>query len=257
LERLAEPLFVLIKITQPLKEKLRARGVESFHGVNNNVSDACVFEPPCSIKWMQIENNFRLGAFSYAVSGYYSEVSIGRYTSIGEQVQIGRSNHAMTWISTSPFFYLRDRVFLVGDEFADAQAYQAYSAPPRPHAQSTAFKPVMIGNDVWIGHGTFIRPGVTIGDGAVIGAMAVVTKDVPPYAVVAGNPATLKRIRLNPRTVAAMLHLQWWRFAPWQLAGIDFSDPEKAVAPLRELAGREKPYAPEAVKLKALAAETA
>ncbi|HEX3430733.1 MAG TPA: CatB-related O-acetyltransferase [Rhizomicrobium sp.] len=244
---------MLIKMTQALKEKLRLRGVESFHGPNNNISDACVLEPPCSIKWMQIENNFRLGAFSYAVSGYYSEVAIGRYTSIGEQVQIGRSNHAMTWISTSPFFYLRERVFAVGDGFAEAQAYQSYSAPARPHAKATAFKTVTIGNDVWIGHGAFIKPGVTIGDGAVIGAMSVVTKDVPPYAIVAGNPAMVKRIRLDPGTVAAMLLLQWWRFAPWQLAEIDFSDPEKALAPLRELAGREKPYAPEPLKLKALA----
>jgi hypothetical protein len=161
----------------------------------------------------------------------------------------------MTWVSTSPFFYLRERVFLVGNEFADAEAYHGYSAPPRPHAQSTAFKPVMIGNDVWIGHGAFIMPGVTIGDGAVIGAMSVVTKDVPPYGVVVGNPATLKRIRLAPRTVAAMLQLQWWRFAPWQLSEIDFSDPDKATVPLRALVAREKPYAPEPLKLKALAAE--
>lgn len=246
---------MLIKLTQPLKEKLRQRGIESFHGASSNISDACVFEPPCSIKWMQIENNFRLGAFSYAVTGYYSEVSIGRYTSIGEQVQIGRSNHAMSWISTSPFFYLRERIFLVGDDFRGAEAYQAYSAPPRPHAKSTAFNAVTIGNDVWIGHGAFIKPGVTIGDGAVIGAMAVVTKDVPPYGIVVGNPATLKHTRLSPRAVAAMLELQWWRFAPWQLAAIDFSDPEKAIAPLRDFVAREQPYAPEPVRLKALAAE--
>jgi acetyltransferase-like isoleucine patch superfamily enzyme len=246
---------MLIKMTQPLKERLRERGIESFHGVNSNISDAAIFEPPCSIKWMQIESNFRLGAFSYAVSGYYSEVSIGRYTSIGEQVQIGRSNHAMTWISTSPFFYLRERIFLVGGGFADAEAYHAYSAPPRPHAKATGFRPVTIGNDVWIGHGAFVLPGVTIGDGAVIGAMSVVTKDVPPYGVAVGNPAKLKRIRLSPRAAAAMLELQWWRFAPWQLADIDFSDPEKAVEPLRDLAGREPPYAPEPVRLKALAAE--
>lgn len=246
---------MLIKMTQPLKEKLRQQGVESFHGANSNISDACVFEPPCSIKWMQIENNFRLGAFSYAVSGYYSEVSIGRYTSIGEQVQIGRSNHAMTWVSTSPFFYLRERIFLVGENFTGAQSYHAYSAPPRPHARSTAFNTVTIGNDVWIGHGAFIRPGVTIGDGAVIGAMAVVTKDVPPYGVVVGNPGTLKRPRLSSRAEAAMLELQWWRFAPWQLAEIDFSDPEESIAPLRDLVAREQPYTPEPVRLKALAAE--
>lgn len=246
---------MLIKMTPALKEKLKDRGVESFHGANSNISDACVFEPPCSVKWMQIESNFRIGAFSYAVSGYYSEVSIGRYTSIGEQVQIGRSNHAMTWVSTSPLFYLRERIFQVGKGFAGAGAYHAYSAPSRPHAKATAFRAVTIGNDVWIGHGAFIRPGVTIGDGAVIGAMSVVTKDVPPYGIVVGNPATLKRTRLSPRAAAAMLELQWWRFAPWQLANVDFSDPEKAIAPLRELAAREQPYAPEPIKLKALAAE--
>ena len=85
--------------------------------------------------------------------------------------------------------------------------------------------------------------------------MSVVTKDVPPYAIVVGNPGVLKRIRLAPRTVAAMLQLQWWRFAPWQLKDIDFSDPDKAIIPLRALAGSEKPYTPEPVKLKALAAE--
>src|SRR5215469_11915642 len=124
---------MLIKITLALKERLKERGIESFHGVNSNISDACVLEPPCSIKWMQIENNFRLGAFSYAVSGYYSEVSIGRYTSIGEQVQIGRSNHAMTWISTRPFFYLRERIFDIGHEFKAAEAYHVYRPPIRRH----------------------------------------------------------------------------------------------------------------------------
>ena len=69
------------------------------------------------------------------------------------------------------------------------------------------------------------------------------------------NPAVLKRIRLNPRAVAAMLHVQWWRFAPWQLKDIDFSEPDKAIGPLRLLASSEKPYGPEPVKLKALAAE--
>jgi len=185
---------MLIKISQPLKEKLRLRGIESFHGINNNISDACIFEPPCSIKWMQIESNFRLGAFSYAVSGYYSEVSIGRYTSIGEQVQIGRSNHAMTWVSTSPFFYLRERLFHVGDEFSDAAAYQAYSAPPRPHAQATAFRPVTIGNDVWIGHGAFIKPGgmfpsvkccncMTCRRSAIFTVMTICSTGLNPYAL--------------------------------------------------------------------------
>ena len=67
-----------------------------------------------------------------------------------------------------------------------------------------------IGNDVWIGSGAMILSGVTISDGAVIAARAVVTKDVPPYAIVAGNPALLVRYRFNEATIAALLETAWW-----------------------------------------------
>lgn len=241
---------MLVRVTAEMNEALKALGIESFHSPGvANISVAAVLEPPCSIKWMQIGNSFHLGAFSYAVSGYFSEVSIGRYTSIGEQVQIGRSNHAMTWVSTSPFFYLREKLFNVGHEFEAADSYHTYSAPSRPNAQATAFRPITIGNDVWIGHGAFILPGVTIGDGAVVGAMSVVSKDVPPYGIVAGNPATLKRMRLPPAIVADFLRLRWWRFAPWQLAAVDFTDPARAVEQLEEVVEREQPYAPALVKI--------
>ena len=223
-------------------------GIETFHAPGlTNISDQAVFEPPCGIKWMQIENNFRIGAFSYGVSGFFSEVRIGRYTSIGEQVQIGRSNHAMTWVSTSPFFYLHQKIFDVGEAFRGAAAYHAYTAPIRPDVVATGFRTAEIGNDVWIGHGALIMPGVKIGDGAVVGAMSVVTKDVPPYGIVAGNPATLQRIRLAPDLVACFLRLQWWRFAPWQLAGVDFTDPRRAAEQLEQVAAQEVAYEPEQV----------
>lgn len=214
-----------------------------------NISDTAVFEPPCSIKWMAIQNEVRLGAFSYAVSGFYSEVSIGRYTSIGEQVQIGRANHALTWVSTSPFFYSRERLFSVGKEFQAADRYHEYLAPLRPNARATALASITIGHDVWIGHGAFIRPGVTIGDGAVVGAMSVVTRDVPPYGVVAGNPASLLRMRLPPDLIAAFLRLQWWRFAPWQLESVNFAAPDQAVRQLEQLEATETPYTPELVRI--------
>lgn len=245
---------MIVSLTQVMKDRMKARGIESFQTVGlTNISDQAVFEPPCGIKWIQIENNFRIGAFSYAVSGFFSEVTIGRYTSIGEQVQIGRSNHAMTWVSTSPFFYLHDRVFDVGQEFEAASAYQQYRAPFRPHAAATAFRPITIGNDVWIGHGALIMPGLTIGDGAVIGAMSVVTKDVPPFGIVAGNPAILHRLRLAPDLVAAFLRLRWWRFAPWQLESIDFTDPRLAAEQLEALAATVVPYEPTPVTVADLA----
>ena len=79
-----------------------------------------------------------------------------------------------------------------------------------------------VGNDVWIGYRATIMPGVTIGHGAIIGACAVVTRDVPPYAIVGGNPARVIRMRFEADTVARLLTLAWWdwpmekitRFAP-------------------------------------------
>ena len=67
-----------------------------------------------------------------------------------------------------------------------------------------------MGNDVWIGQNATILPGVHIGDGAVIGANAVVAKDVPPYAVVVGNPAVIKKYRFDQETINLLLELKWW-----------------------------------------------
>jgi chloramphenicol O-acetyltransferase type B len=246
---------MLIKLTADLKERLRMRGVETLHGVGVNISSDVILEPPCSLKWMATESQVALGAFSYAVSGFYSAVKIGRYVSIGEQVQVGRSNHAMTWASTSPFFYLREKLFSVGDKFESSENYHSYKAPDRKVGPATAFKPIVIGNDVWIGHGAFIRPGVTIGDGAIIGAMSMVVKDVPPYAVVAGNPATIRRIRLPPTVVAGLLKSEWWRFAPWQLTEVDFTSPERMIDQIVEIAAVTEPYQPEKFSIGALANE--
>lgn len=71
---------------------------------------------------------------------------------------------------------------------------------------------VTIGNDVWIGRNALILSGVKIGDGAVIGAAAVVTKDVPPYAIVAGNPAKIIRYRFDEATINAIIKLDWWNW---------------------------------------------
>jgi carbonic anhydrase/acetyltransferase-like protein (isoleucine patch superfamily) len=69
---------------------------------------------------------------------------------------------------------------------------------------------VAIGNDVWIGSGAVVLSGVHIGDGAVIGAHAVVARDVPAYAVVAGNPAQALRMRFDDATIAALVEAAWW-----------------------------------------------
>lgn len=204
-------------------------------------------EAPSSLKWTTYEHSLSLGAFSYQVSGYCFAARIGRYCSFGEQVQIGRQNHPLTWASTSPAFYLFEGLFDVGTGFNGAEEFGRYrfahSEPP------TRVKITTIGNDVWIGHGAFLCPGVTVGDGAIIAAHAVVTKDVPPYSVVAGNPAVIKRYRIPPMLISPMLRCKWWRFAPWQLAHLDVTNPERFVAGIFEM-HEEPEFKPSVVDLK-------
>jgi len=204
-------------------------------------------EAPSSLKWTQYEHSIHLGAFSYQVSGYCFAARIGRYCSFGEEVQIGRQNHPLTWVSTSPAFYLGDRLFNLDDGFEGAEAYHKYKfefeGPP------TRAKITQIGNDVWIGHGAYIAAGVTIGDGAIVAAHAVVARDVPPYAVVAGNPAVIKRMRLPPELITPMLRSRWWRFAPWQLDHLDPSRPNQFLSSV--LAMKEEPaFEPTVVDLR-------
>ena len=84
-------------------------------------------------------------------------------------------------------------------------------------------KPLIVGNDVWIGREAVILPGVKIGDGAVIGAQSVVTHDVPPYSIVAGNPARFIRRRFDDETVYLLLKLKWWDWNPEKITeNLDF-----------------------------------
>lgn len=192
-----------------------------------------VIEAPSSLKWTAYEHSIELGAFSYQVSGYCFAARIGRYCSFGENVQIGRQNHPMSWASTSPAFYLGDKLFNLGDGFAWSKEYHAYAfkhATPPTQARVTH-----IGNDVWIGHGAYIAAGVSVGDGAVVAAHAVVTKDVPPYSVVAGNPAQHKRWRLDPALIPEMCESRWWRYGPWQLTHLDPSDAKAFAAGVRRM----------------------
>ena len=80
---------------------------------------------------------------------------------------------------------------------------------------------VSIGNACWIGDNVIILPAVTVGDGAVIGAGSIVTKDVPPFAVVAGNPARLLKYRFSPGIIAQLLEIRWW---DWDVAKIRINE---------------------------------
>lgn len=184
-------------------------------------------EAPSGLKWTEVGHSLTLGAFSYQVSGHVFAARIGRYCSFGEEVQIGRQDHPTGWLSSSPAFYQGNRLFELGDGFVGAKDYAGFT--PKLGVPPTTLKITKIHNDVWIGHGATIRAGVTIGTGAIVASGAVVVKDVPPYAVVAGNPAVIKKFRLPPELIGRMLRSRWWRYAPWQLAHLDVTKPIEVV----------------------------
>lgn len=235
-----------VVLSREVQQALQRQGVNSLHAPSTVAFPAdTIIEPPCSLKWITPQYSFEMGAFSYAVSGYFFATVIKRYCSIGEQVQVGRHSHPLTFSSTSPLFYNGvQEVFGSAEHSAIANVNFLIKRPP------TELKRTIISNDVYIGHGAFIMPGVTIGNGAIIGAMAVVTKDVPDYAIVAGNPARIIRMRFNDNVVATLLESQWWRYSPSQLSGADASDPLGLARRVIELEQRgESPYQPKLQQL--------
>ncbi len=120
-------------------------------------------------------------------------VTIGRYCSISKNVSIMDANHPLHHKSTHPFFYEPN-----------------YKYVKESYVQHI---PIIIENDVWIGKNSIIVPNVRkIGNGAVIAAGAVVTKDVPSYAIVAGNPAKVIRFRFQQEVIDKLQKEQWWQY---------------------------------------------
>ena len=137
-----------------------------------------------------------IGKHSYC--GYDCAIfnaKIGNFCAISSNVVIGGANHPVGWASVSPVFY-RGRNGMTR-KLTD---HEFDFVPPE----------TVIGSDVWIGHGALIKGGLNIGNGAVVGMGSVVTKDVPDYAVVAGNPAEFIRMRFDEETVRELLRMRWW-----------------------------------------------
>ena len=116
---------------------------------------------------------------------------IGRYCSIANTARVMNRNHPLEYKSTSAIFF---------NPICSVVSKDAIE-----------YIPLRIGNDVWLGHNSIIMPNVkAIGDGAVIGAGAVVNKNVPPYAIVVGNPARIVRYRFDKEVIEELLKSKWW-----------------------------------------------
>jgi len=153
-----------------------------------------------------IVNDSKIGRHTYVVNARIVRAEIGSFCSIGPEVNIGGlGTHPTNWLSTHPAFY--STLKQSGKTFAASDLFDE-------------LKLNKVGNDVWIGARALILDGIIIGDGAIVAAGSVVTKDVPPYAIVGGVPAQVIRTRFDLAIIEALLKWQWWHLPDEVLAGI-------------------------------------
>lgn len=165
-----------------------------------------------------------IGKQSYSAPDLYvanpKQTVIGSFTSIGSRVRIGHGTHPQDYLSTSPYLYL------------DRLGYKTEQTVS--HNEWEELAPVWIGSDVWIGDEVIIKNGVRIGHGAIVGAKALITKDVPPYAVVAGVPAQILRYRFPAEIIKKLLRLKWWTLPNDKIKQIPYDDIEAAIQKIEQ-----------------------
>ncbi len=166
--------------------------------------------------------------FGMNESCFVARATVGAYGAIGARTSINPFNHPTDWLSINEFQYHPNSFDWV-PEYND---FERLSRTP------DMFRHVTIGNDVWTGHNVNIMSGVSVGDGAVIAAGAVVTRDVPPYAIVAGVPATVKRYRFSETVIERLLALKWWELELSELSGLPFRDVERCIGMIEEIRAR-------------------
>ncbi len=154
----------------------------------------------CSLKFVEISGTVTIGNFTtingpnVQILSKINPIAIGNFCSIAKDVTIQEYNHRTDRLST----YYMEKNFFQGRNIGEISSKGA----------------VVIGNDVWIGAKSIVLSGVTIGDGAVVAAGSVVTKDVPSYAIVGGNPARVIKYRFPPDVITKLQSMKWWNWPP-------------------------------------------
>ena len=168
-----------------------------------------LIHPGCEIQNSTFGAYCEVGAASRVVNSSFGDYAycdrmadianagVGRFSNIAAMTRIGPSDHPFARAAQHHFLY---RSTSYWDDAGDDDAFFAARAARR----------TTLGADCWIGHGAIVKPEVTVGIGAVVASGAVVTKDVAPFMIVAGCPATPLRARFAPRIIDRLLALAWW-----------------------------------------------
>ena len=175
-------------------------------------------------QYLLVRKQCRMGEGTYAGKNFHvtnKKTVVGKYCSIGKNVWLGAGQHPTTYLSTHPLQYLD----------------YPYGPNLKPECRRPIIfdQPCVIGDDVWIGLNAVIMDGVKVGSGAIVATGAVVTKDVPPFAIVGGVPAKVIKYRFSPETIEALLELRWWDLPIEKWQNLPFDDVEACVRELRRI----------------------
>ena len=174
---------------------LLAKGMKRM--LNPPALRSCIVDPTSRVCSKSELTSVSIDRYTYVGNDCFMvNVSIGAFCSIADRVCIGGAGHPIERVSSSPVFHEGKNILSVN--------FQNF---PYKHTPKT-----MIENDVWIGMGAIIKAGVSIHNGAVIGSGSIVTHDVPPYAIVGGNPARIIRYRFDENTSQALENIKWWEW---------------------------------------------
>lgn len=197
------------------------RGLRARLDRINSISADALCDPESWISGSRISGRVRVAKgckiFRAEISG---NVSIGRFTSLwGPEIVVSGPKHGVTIGA----FCSIARHGSMYETFHNTQRTTTYfveknllQIPPRPDAEVSKGQ-IRIGNDVWIGASAQVMSGVSIGNGAVVGAGAIVTRDIPPFAVVGGNPARLIRYRFDADVIDRLMDMEWWNWSEERL----------------------------------------
>lgn len=192
------------------------------------IIDSRVLGPVFLNRLSQIGPDVTVGKyFGMNENCFVARATLGAFCAVGARTAINPFNHPTDWLSIHEFQY-HPRSF---DWVAEYNDFDRLERTP------DMFRHVAIGNDVWTGHNVNILPGISVGDGAVIGAGSVVTKDVPPFAIVAGAPAQVRRMRFPERTIERLLQLKWWDLELSELSGLPFRDIDRCLDRIEQIRG--------------------
>ncbi|HIF9188418.1 CatB-related O-acetyltransferase [Photobacterium damselae] len=187
-------------------------------------TEKIVIEQNCRV--FKGHNLWSMGAFSYSHSQLPINISVGRYCSIANNVKTMGVNHPLQRFTTSSITYDKG----IFPNISETLKIKEILPPPK----------TTIKNDVWIAENVLIKNGIVINDGAVIAANSVVTKDVPPYAVVGGSPAKIIKYRFPKEVVQELIQIEWWNYRWFDHKDLDLDlDIQAFISVFKELKNKE------------------